>query len=67
MMIFGKRLADRFLLKLVPQLKASACCSASGYQYCCQNVKDCPSGSTLWTCVLGCYCQVLAYCYVCTS
>lgn len=62
MLGLGLRAADRLLLKLVPQLHASACCSLVGYTYCCSYC-----GKLDATCVFNCYCNVIQHCYECPS
>ncbi len=54
-------LADRALDMIVPKLRASACCSASGTKYCCSYC-----GLSNAQCVVGCYCQIFKYCYTCS-
>lgn len=63
---FAVEMADRMLARLVPELTASACCSGTGMHFCCQN-KECPVGSTQWTCTILCDCHLLVQCVACSS
>lgn len=53
-------IGERLLDKLVPHLKASACCAGTGNHYCCTYC-----GSAYSTCILQCDCHLLPSCTSC--
>ena len=60
MATMARILGDRLLDKLVPRLKASACCGPYGMHYCCTYC-DSPYA----TCIFMCECTIIHSCTPC--